>query len=200
MMRRVAFAAMSSIHTVDRGLRGVSIYTGSRSDLVTSVFPLVAPALSELIGGLAAEFPEHYWYPPIDLHLSIAGLSEEAGIGDRLHEVLDDERPFTASLCGLAMSRESVYVRVYAGGRHLALLRRRLAIELGGRSRPLANLGHANIARFQSNNVAKLARRVRGLSKVRLGDVTLSTVLLARTDKVFSRNGTEVMREIHLRA
>jgi hypothetical protein len=200
-LRRAAFAGLAVWHHLERSARGVSPYVAGSSDIVTTVMRLHAPLLTEAVARLATAFPDEYWYPAADLHVTILGLRgvPEPDLVASIGTVLAGEGPFGATVRGLAMSRETVYARVFVDGERLGHVRRRLADAFGAPVRPLVrNLAHANVARLRSPDVARLSHRIADHHGSDFGAVSFTSVLLARTDKVFSAAGTTVLAEVAL--
>ncbi|MFL6238213.1 MAG: 2'-5' RNA ligase family protein [Actinomycetes bacterium] len=157
-----------------------------------------ARAGSRRIEELSREFPDHYWYPTSDLHVTVLGIRKEAD-PQALADVLRNEAPITASIRGLALSPDTVYAQVYVDRGRLASLRRRIAKAYGVPLRRVGiDLAHANIARLRTSDVDELRRRVRTRRRQNFGPATFTKVLLARTDKVFTAAHTTVCAEFPL--
>ena len=187
--------------------RGVSVLPLDRPrDHLTSVVRLpvdLSEALVEAARRLSGA-GSHYLYAPTDVHLTVLNLDTRGTAAGRVETAAAAMRgtgTFPVVLRGFGVSRQSIYARAYDPTTSLWRLRGRVAQVVGMRPPlPLRLLGFVNLLRFGHPQVQELiasAAAARGTSPV-AGAFHAQCVEIVRTDKVLSREGTELLQRVEL--
>jgi 2'-5' RNA ligase len=153
---------------------------------------------------LPASAGQHHIYPVGDLHVTLANLDRYRDVPlEQIEEALTDALsrvgPVTLGLRGLAISRGTVFARVYVSPRS-ALLRLRAAVRRslapaarGIRTSPVDMIAFCNVLRFRQHDISTaraIASRYRDMD---FGRFPLDQVEIVQTDKVLSAANTVVL-------
>ncbi len=163
----------------------------------------VAEGLAEAASGFGQTQPEHYLYPPADIHLTVLGLADLPGLEGQVGVAVARHRPFEVEVWGLNVSSDTVFAELHPRGPGLRALRGDLRSaesgEHGSISRWLRRrLAHANVMRFGAPVDPRLLAEVGRLRAMRFGRFEVDEVELVRTDKVLSRAGTRTLGQFRL--
>jgi hypothetical protein len=170
---------------------------------LTSVVRL-PPALATSVTDRVRTLPggeQHYVYPATDLHLTVLNLDpvvDDEQLG-AVATILRETPTFSIRLHGLALSQQSLSVRVYDASGALVALRRRLAAATPCQpSWRRRYLGFINVIRFRSPDVSVLAAAVKVARRTSFGVMTVERVDIVRTNKVLSVAGTTTVDSVAL--
>lgn len=197
----------------------VQVLEARRLRLGVSVLPLDLPRehltsvvrlpveLGEVLVEAARRLPgaaSHYLYVPTDVHLTVLNLDAQGAGACRVEAVAAAMRgtgSFPVVLRGFGVSRQSIYARAYDPTAGLWRLRGRVAQVVGVRPPlPLRLLGFVNVLRFGHSRVQEVIAGVAaagGASPI-AGAFRAQCVQIVRTDKLLSREGTELLQRVEL--
>jgi 2'-5' RNA ligase len=166
---------------------------------IARVPPEVAARLAPTLERLRACGPQHHYYAPDSLHVTIRNLDALSG-GDlgAARTAIASHKAFELEARGLNLSRHTVFVDVRPADATLRSLRRDLALLAGGRLGILPDLGFANVVRFSGRVDGDFVRELGRARRVELGRWVVQEIELVRTDRLLSREGTEVLHQVPL--
>jgi 2'-5' RNA ligase len=162
-----------------------------------------ADDVARALESLRATAPEHYFYPPETLHLTIRNLDGlDAAAFDAAAAILSAAPAFDLELHGLNVSSQTVFVQALPRDDTLRSLRRRLDDLLRASTRPHlpASLAHVNVVRFRGRVGPSLLLAVARQRSLALGTLRVDEVEIVETDRLFSAAGTRTVRRIALDA
>jgi hypothetical protein len=164
----------------------------------------LAPELVTAVQSLGlGEFGD-YMYPATDLHMTVLNLDAAARtlrsgeLSHRLSRVMLNEPVRTIHIRGLAVSRHTVFAKVYSSP-SLGPLRRRMRAALGHPYRPphpADAIAFVNLIRFKTVQGVTVIDAVRDRAHAPFGRFVLDHVEMVHTDKVFSAAGTKFLGRI----
>jgi 2'-5' RNA ligase len=160
-----------------------------------------ADAVARAVEPLRATGPEHYFYPPETLHLTIRNLDGlDAAVLDAAAAVLNAAPAFELELRGLNVSSQTVFVQALPRDDTLRSLRRRLddLAHTSPRPRLSLNFAHVNVLRFRGRVARSLLVAVARRRSLALGTLRIDTVEIVETDRLLSAAGTRTIRRIAL--
>jgi 2'-5' RNA ligase len=170
---------------------------------VSRVSAQQADAVARALEPLRATGPEHYFYPPETLHLTIRNLDGlDAAALDTAGEVLSAAPAFELELRGLNVSSHTVFVQALPRDDTLRSLRRRLdhLAHTSPRPRLSANFAYVNVVRFRGRVARSLLVAVARRRSLALGTLRIESVEIVETDRLLSIAGTRTIRRIKLGA
>ena len=161
----------------------------------------VADRVAETVRGWPGA-EDHHVYPATALHVTLLNLGEIDGDDDafaHVIELLAQTRPVPLVLKGIGVTSHSVFLRAYDQTGRLGVLRRQLIGVTGGRPEwPRRRLAFANVLRFRSIDAAPVINAARA-TRFGPAEVVLDRAEIVRTDRLFSRPATTVLREVRFR-
>ena len=176
----------------------------------------VAAALSPALERLRQYSPQHYYYPSDTMHMTVYNLDgflpNVANAADciaELRAVIASHPPFDLTARGLNVSPTTVFAQIVPHDRTLRSLRRHLRgttkrgvfqpgdVSLFGAA-ARAWLAHANVVRFSGRVTAEFLDELSHFRQTQFGRWTVREVELVQTDKLLSREGTQVIERIPL--
>ena len=177
--------------------------------ILTSVLrlpPAVAEALTSSLHELRAIQPDHYWYPPESVHVTLADATAMADPGraiSDLEELAPSLRATAAVVIGLGLTKRSAFVAIAPSRsmrRARAVLRRRWSkpYRPGVKSRVASQMWHANVVRFRHEPSAEFVKCLRSLSVTSGTPISLPALELVRTNRVMSPQRTSILLRIEL--
>jgi 2'-5' RNA ligase len=193
---------------------GAAIYQTT----VIRIPPDVAAVLAAALKRLHEYGPQHYYYPVDTMHVTVLNLDGFLRGGQYAVDHLANLRAavaahpsFDLTVCGLNVSPTTVFAQVVPCDRTLHALRRDLSgIAQGGVPRSdSANvfgsgvrtlLAHASVARFSGQVSTEFLDELSRFRHVQFGRWTVHEVELVQTDKLLSRDGTQVIERMPLTA
>lgn len=184
-------------HQLPRAGRAHAVYLTS----VVRVPAGVADRLEPVLERLRAHGAQHHYYERDSLHVTIRNLDSLSG--DDLataRAAIASHPPFELEARGLNLSPHTVFASVRPADETLRALRRDLAELAGGRPGLLADVAFANVVRFSGRVDPGFVRELGRLRRVELGSWVVREVELVRTDRLLSREGTEVLDRVPLYA
>lgn len=160
----------------------------------------IGERLAEAASSLGRIQPEHYLYPPSDIHLTIAGLADLPDVSERVAAAVSGHRPFNVEVHALNVSPGTVFAEFHPRGPGLrAHLRAIESGEHGPTSRWLRRrVAHANVMRFGPPVDPRLIAAVRKLRGTGFGCFEVGEVEVVHTDKVLSGAGTPTLGRLRL--
>ncbi len=204
--------ASATPHTLPPSGSGVAVHDSVVIRLPADVATSVAAALQ----GLRELGPHHYYYAPDTMHVTVAvvdgflpdDLDTGAGLAE-LRAIVGSHPRFDLTLSGLNVSPTTVFAQVIPHGWTFRSLRkhlRSLAKQNTSRSGSASGFGvvarsllpHANVVRFSGQVTAEFLDEVSRLRRAGFGRWTVSEVELVRTDRLLSREGTQVVERMPL--
>jgi 2'-5' RNA ligase len=164
---------------------------------ITRVPGEVAERLEPLLDRLRRCDRQHHYYEPDSLHVTIRNLD---GLADlpAARAAIASRPAFDLAARGLNLSAHTVFAPVLPADDTLGALRRDLAGLTGGSAGRLRDLAFANVVRFSGRVSRDFVRELARLRRVELGSWRVTEVELVRTDRLLSRDGTEVLDRIQL--
>lgn len=178
----------------------------------------VGVRIESALRGIRERWPEHAYYPPSSMHITVLnldpfvaageGAAAEAAVVARAADVLATHRRFRITLRGLNISPWTVFAQAYGADASVARLRASLrgAFEeqrdASRRDSPLRRavpLVLTNAARFRGPVDAALLRALRPWRAGVFGPFEVREVEVARTDGFFSAERTQVLATAELR-
>jgi 2'-5' RNA ligase len=162
-----------------------------------------ADAVARALEPLRATGPEHYFYPPETLHLTIRNLDGlDAAALDTAAAVLSSAPAFELDLRGLNVSSQTVFVQALPRDDTLRSLRRRLdeVVHTSPRPRLSLNFAHVNVLRLRGRVGRSLLTAVVRRRSLALGTLRIDSVEIVETDRLLSTAGTRTIRRIALGA
>jgi hypothetical protein len=168
--------------------------------------PDVAARVEPVLDRLRALEPEHRYYAPEQLHVTVANLDGLRVPLDRAEEVLAAAPPLALAACGLGLSPGTVLLRVEPRDGGFLRLRRALRAlgdpppgVRGALLRPfLGRIAFANVARFAGPVGTAFLDEVARLRRLDLGAWTATEVEIVQTDRLLSPDATRVLARIPL--
>jgi 2'-5' RNA ligase len=176
----------------------------------------VATSVTLILERLREHGPHHYYYPADTMHVTVLVLdgflpdgSDAAGRFADLRTIIGSYPSFDLALRGLNVSPTTVFAQVIPHDRTFGRLRgslRRLARRSDSQPGSLSSFGvvvrdllpHANVVRFSGGVTPNFLDEVSRSRQVRIGRWTIREVELVRTDRLLSREGTQVLERIPL--
>jgi 2'-5' RNA ligase len=171
----------------------------------------VAPALEVL----RQHDPHHHYYSPDTMHVTVRKLgrfpSDDPGVADRLDElcrIAASHPSFDLTMWGLNISPTTVFAQIITHDQTFHSLRWHLG-ELAEQSvsessserlfdAAARNLAHTNVARFSGLVTNGFIKEVSRFRRTLFGRWTVREVELVRSDKLLSREGSQVIERIPL--
>jgi 2'-5' RNA ligase len=176
----------------------------------------VAMSAAPILERLREHGPHHYYYPADTMHVTVRvldgflpdGPDAAARFAD-LCTIIGSYPSFDLTLRGLNVSPTTVFAQVISHDRTFSSLRgslRRLARRSVSHPGSVSSFGvvvrdllpHANIVRFLGRVTPNFLDEVSRSRQVRIGWWTVREVELVRTDRLLSREGTQVLKRIPL--
>jgi 2'-5' RNA ligase len=176
----------------------------------------VAMSAAPILERLREHGPHHYYYPADTMHVTVRvldgflpdGPDAAARFAD-LCTIIGSYPSFDLTLRGLNVSPTAVFAQVISHDRTFSSLRgslRRLARRSVSHPGSVSSFGvvvrdllpHANIVRFLGRVTPNFLDEVSRSRQVRIGWWTVREVELVRTDRLLSREGTQVLKRIPL--
>jgi 2'-5' RNA ligase len=173
---------------------------------ILRVPPEIAAGLEPVLDRLRAVEPQHSYYAPEQLHVTLANLDGLREPLDRVERVVASAQPLRLATRGLGLSPGTALLRVEPlDGEFLRLRRelRALGDPAPGRRaalvRPLhGRIAVANVARFSGAVSGELLDELARLRRLDLGSWTATEVEIVRTDRLLSPEVTRVVARIAL--
>ncbi|TGE10432.1 2'-5' RNA ligase family protein [Hymenobacter fodinae] len=158
--------------------------------------------LEELLAEFRSIEPDQYFYPPLDMHLTILSiiscypgftldLIEPAAYQEAMRHILVQVRPFTITFAGLTASAGGIMVQGFLEGTGLEQLRnsvrsffRSSGLQQSIDQRYSIQTAHSTIMRFKSplHNPAALLATMQELQQEVIGSFAVDTVELVYND------------------
>jgi 2'-5' RNA ligase len=161
----------------------------------------VAARLEPALARLRKRDPQHHYYPVDTLHVTIRNLdSLSADARTAAGAAIASHPSFELTARGLSLSPQTVFAAVRPVDGTLRALRRELALLAGGSAGRFPDLAFANIVRFSGRVSREFVSELAALRRIDLGSWRVTEVELVRTDRLLSREGTEVLERISLGA
>jgi len=161
----------------------------------------VAARLEPALARLRKRDPQHHYYPVDTLHVTIRNLdSLSADARTAAGAAIASHPSFELTARGLSLSPHTVFAAVRPVDGTLRALRRELASVAGGSAGRFPDLAFANIVRFSGRVSREFVSELAALRRIDLGSWRVTEVELVRTDRLLSREGTEVLERISLGA
>jgi 2'-5' RNA ligase len=197
LLGRARLALRREHHRLPPAGRGHATYLTCIARVPAEVARRLEPALERL----RARAHQHHYYEPHSLHVTIRNLDAlGAGRLDDARAVIASHPPFALAARGLNLSRRTVFAEVRPLDGTLRSLRRSLAGLVGARDGLLPDLAFANVVRFSGRVDAPFVRELAALRRRDFGSWIVEEVELVRTDRLLSREGTEVLERVRLGA
>jgi 2'-5' RNA ligase len=195
LVGRARLAVRREHHRLPPAGRGQATYLTSVVRIPAEVAGRLAPALERL----RARAPQHHFYEADSLHVTVRNLDVLSG-GDiaAARSAIASHPPFELEARGLSLSPHTVFVAVWPADATLRSLRRELAAIAGGTRGALPDLAFANVVRFSGRVESDFVRELARLRRLELGSWLAREVELVRTDRLLSREGTEVLERVEL--
>lgn len=172
---------------------------GSYVTSVTRVPTEIAARLEPALARLRRHDPQHHYYAPDTVHVTIRNLdSLSAGALPAARAAIAAHPSFELTARGLSLSRHTVFAAVHPVDGTLRALRRELASLAGGGAGRLPDLAFANVVRFSGRVSGEFVRELARLRRADFGSWLVTEVELVRTDRLLSREGTEVLDRVPL--
>lgn len=175
----------------------------------------IAASITSALARLREHGPQHFYYPPESMHVTIQALGpllldgpDSAARLAALRTLIGSYPSFDLTVCGLNVSPGTVFAQVIPHGPELGKFRKEvralhgshpqlhLASSLGVFARTL--LPHANVVRFSGPVTASFLDELSRSRREYFGRWTVREVELVRTDRLLSREGTQVLERIPL--
>ena len=172
--------------------------------------------MAPILERLREHGPHHYYYPADAMHVTVLVLdgflpdgSDAAARFADLRTIIGSYPSFDLTLRGLNVSPTTLFAQVIPHDRTFGRLRgrlRRLAKRSASQPGSVSSFGgvvrdllpHANIVRFSGGVTPNFLEEVSRYRQVRIGSWTVREVELVRTDRLLSREGTQVLERIPL--
>lgn len=195
LVGRARLAVRREHHRLPPAGRGQATYLTSIVRVPAEVAERFAPALERL----RTCSPEHHFYGADSLHVTIRNLDALSG-GDlaAARTAIASHPPFELEARGLNLSPHTVFVTVRPADDTLRSLRRDLAAVSGRTLGPLPDLAFANVVRFSGRVESDFVRELARLRRLELGSWLAREVEIVRTDRLLSREGTDVIDRVPL--
>jgi len=175
----------------------------------------VGASLAPTLERLREHDPDHHYYPPDTLHVTLRKLGEfhpeDPGVAARLTELRDavaSHPSFDLTVRGLNLSPTTVFAEIIPHGGTFHSLGSQLrgiaarSVHQSSSKRVLdavtSNLAHANVVRFSGPVTAGLVKEVSRFRRATFGRWTVREIEFVRSDKLLSREGTYVIDQIPL--
>jgi 2'-5' RNA ligase len=182
-------------HRLPPAGRGQATHLTSIARVPTEIAVRLEPALAPL----RARAPQHYYYEPDSLHVTIRNLDAlSAGDLEEVRKAVAAHPPFELAARGLNLSPHTVFAAVRPLDGTLRSLRRELAELAGGRPGALPDLAFANVVRFSGRVDRDFVRELARTRRVDFGSWIVREIELVRTDRMLSREGTGLLDRVPL--
>jgi 2'-5' RNA ligase len=203
---RVASTARLLLHA--RRDHRLPPHGAGRATYVTAISRLPldrARALAEMLEPLRTAAPQHYFYPPETLHITIRNLDGlHAGGLKAAASLLRATPTFELELRGLNVSSHTVFVQALPRDDALRSIRRRLDESLRASATPRprvpAHFAHLNVVRFRGRVGGSLLAAVARRRSIELGMLKVTQIEIVETDRLLSPAGTRTVERIALGA
>ena len=195
LVGRTRLALRREHHRLPPAGRGQANYVTS----IARVPAEIAARLRSPLEPLRARAPQHHYYEPGSLHVTIRNLDAlPAGDLEEVRRAVAAHPPFELAARGLNLSPHTVFAVVRPLDRRLRSLRRELAELAGGRPGALPDLAFVNVVRFSGRVGRDFVRELARARRVDFGSWVVREVELVRTDRLLSREGTELLDRVPL--
>jgi 2'-5' RNA ligase len=175
----------------------------------------IAASITLALDRLREHGPQHFYYPPESMHVTIQALGpllldgpDSAARLEALRNLVGSYPSFDLTMRGLNVSPGTVFAQVIPHGPELGKLRRDVrALQGGDRQLDLASslgvfartlLPHANVVRFSGRVTAGFLDELSRSRWEYFGRWTVHEVELVRTDRLLSQEGTQVLERMPL--
>jgi 2'-5' RNA ligase len=173
--------------------------------------PSVASQVASILERLRERDPHHHYYPPKTMHVTIrklgAFLPDDPGRLVELRNIVASYPSFELTMRGLSLSPTTVFAQIMPHGqtfrslsRHLGIMDRNVYRSSSHRVREAVarTLAHVNVIRFSGPVTAGFVKEVSRFRGQHFGRWTVREVEFVRSDKLLSREGTQVLERTPL--
>lgn len=187
--------------------RGYSLSDASRECFTLVIRPIVLPVLAETIESLSKQFPEHIYYGPENIHLTVLGLPKLEP-GSSLYRYFDRFmvshipalKSFKLPVQGLSIVGSTVIAKCFDQDGSLLRFVAASFAELGEGIADLdeiiglhRSIYWLSIARLTENAQPELLETIKRDNNREFGTISFNKMELVRTDRLFRPEATKVL-------